>query len=38
MLKDITCIMLDTTIKFTGELMDAAPNLKSDKQDRDRGR
>jgi D-3-phosphoglycerate dehydrogenase len=28
MLKDITCIMLDTTIKFTGELMDAAPNLK----------
>jgi D-3-phosphoglycerate dehydrogenase len=28
MLKDITCIMLDTTIKFTGELMDSAPNLK----------
>lgn len=28
MLKDITGIMLDTTIKFTGELMDSAPNLK----------
>jgi D-3-phosphoglycerate dehydrogenase len=28
MLKDITGIMLDTTIKFTGELMDSAPDLK----------
>jgi D-3-phosphoglycerate dehydrogenase len=28
MLKDITGIMLDTTIKFTGELMDFAPDLK----------
>jgi D-3-phosphoglycerate dehydrogenase / 2-oxoglutarate reductase len=28
MLKDISGIMLDTTIKFTGELMDSAPNLK----------
>jgi D-3-phosphoglycerate dehydrogenase / 2-oxoglutarate reductase len=28
MLTDITGIMLDTTIKFTGELMDSAPNLK----------
>jgi D-3-phosphoglycerate dehydrogenase / 2-oxoglutarate reductase len=28
MLKDITGIMLDTTIKFTGELMDSAPHLK----------
>jgi len=28
MLNDITGIMLDTTIKFTGELMDSAPNLK----------
>jgi D-3-phosphoglycerate dehydrogenase / 2-oxoglutarate reductase len=28
MLKDITGIMLDTTIKFTGELMDSAPGLK----------
>lgn len=28
MLKDITGIMLDTTIKFNGELMDSAPNLK----------
>lgn len=28
MLKDITGIMLDTTIKFTGELMDSSPNLK----------
>jgi D-3-phosphoglycerate dehydrogenase len=27
-LKDITGIMLDTTIKFTGELMDSAKNLK----------
>ena len=27
-LKDITGIMLDTTIKFTPELMDSAPNLK----------
>jgi D-3-phosphoglycerate dehydrogenase / 2-oxoglutarate reductase len=27
-LKDITGIMLDTTIKFTGELMDSAPDLK----------
>ncbi len=27
-LHDITAIMLDTTIKFTGELMDAAPSLK----------
>lgn len=27
-LHDITAIMLDTTIKFTGELMDSAPNLK----------
>mgnify|MGYP000492394057 CR=1 FL=1 len=27
-LHDITAIMLDTTIKFTGELMDAAPGLK----------
>ena len=27
-LKDITGIMLDTTIKFTGELMDSAPALK----------
>ena len=28
MLSDISGIMLDTTIKFTGELMDSAPNLK----------
>lgn len=28
MLGDISGIMLDTTIKFTGELMDSAPNLK----------
>ena len=28
MLTDISGIMLDTTIKFTGELMDSAPNLK----------
>lgn len=28
MLKEITGIMLDTTIKFTGELMDSAPNLR----------
>jgi D-3-phosphoglycerate dehydrogenase / 2-oxoglutarate reductase len=27
-LKDITAVMLDTTIKFTGELMDSAPLLK----------
>ncbi|MBS1231797.1 MAG: NAD-binding D-isomer specific 2-hydroxyacid dehydrogenase [Bacteroidetes bacterium] len=27
-LRDITGIMLDTTIKFTPELMDSAPNLK----------
>jgi D-3-phosphoglycerate dehydrogenase / 2-oxoglutarate reductase len=27
-LKDVTGIMLDTTIKFTPEIMDSAPNLK----------
>jgi D-3-phosphoglycerate dehydrogenase / 2-oxoglutarate reductase len=28
LVKDVTAVMLDTTIKFTGELMDSAPNLK----------
>jgi len=28
LVKDVTAVMLDTTIKFTPELMDMAPNLK----------
>jgi len=28
LVKDVTAVMLDTTIKFTPELMDSAPNLK----------